>query len=131
MEAVSDIPRTREIIAYIEQQFPAAVGHIPLTEKIGQLERELNQVLGSPSLRVSAEIAKARNAEIEQLRARLAELEKDKARLDWLDGQNVHMDIIPDDSNKVTLDVIVDEFCKTYERVTLRQAIDAAMKGQP
>lgn len=41
-----------------------------------QLERELIQVLGSPSLRVSAEIAKARNEEIAKLRASVEELER-------------------------------------------------------
>ena len=35
---------------------------------ISQLSKELESVLGSPSLRVSAEIAKARQAEIDQLR---------------------------------------------------------------
>jgi hypothetical protein len=59
----------------------------------------------------------------------LAELRKDKARLDWLDDRNVHMDVMPYTAAKVSIDVITDNaFCKTSEGVTIRQAIDAAMK---
>lgn len=47
--------------------------------------------------------------------------------LDWLDGNNVHLDVCPDASAKVTLDVIDDGCCTTFEGVTVRQAITHAM----
>ena len=43
--------------------------------RIGDLEKELETVLGSPSLKISAEIARARQAEIEKLEIKLKESE--------------------------------------------------------
>lgn len=35
-------PQTDAIIAYLNQQFPATVGHLPLRRMIGQIERQLS-----------------------------------------------------------------------------------------
>ena len=56
---------------------------------------------------------------------------QDTARLNWLDRENIHMDIFPNDSEKVKLDVVRDQFCVSFEGVTIRQAVDRAMKDQP
>lgn len=37
-------PRTNDIVRYLNEQFPATVGHIPIREKIGQLELERNEI---------------------------------------------------------------------------------------
>lgn len=41
-QPASDTPRTDEIVSYLEVQFPATIGHIPLRERVEKLERELN-----------------------------------------------------------------------------------------
>lgn len=42
-EVNSKTPETNEIIAYINEQFPATIGHKPLREMIGKLETDANE----------------------------------------------------------------------------------------
>jgi hypothetical protein len=65
----------------IETWFPISAEEHKLTRQ------ELNLILGSPSLRVSAEVAKARESEITQLRADCAKwiTELEKANRDFCD----------------------------------------------
>ena len=58
-----------------------------------QLRKELETVLGSPSLRVAAEIAKARQSEIDQLRKAVDELAKYRAECNNRNGVGVTDDI--------------------------------------
>lgn len=60
----------------------------------------------------------------------IASLEQDKAILDWLDGENIALQIDPESSMKVTVDVIQDNaLLDSYDGTTIRQACLKAMKG--
>jgi len=87
-----------------------------LNRQVEELKAEIEKILGSPTLRVAAEMAAARNQEISQLRAQLAEATKDKQRLDWLEKNGLV------DVGYTLWDEDSDD--------TLRQAIDAAIEAQ-
>lgn len=63
----------------------------------------------------------------------LNELRKDKARLDWLNSNNVFLTVRTDNTEAAELAIIGEGgLCEhVIDSVTVRQAIDAAMKGQP
>ena len=78
-----------------------------------QLERELNEQTASHAITVGHcdDVIRERDA----LKAEVEELRKDKARLDWIDG--------PTKGAEIDWDKFMDP------KHTIRQAIDAAMKG--
>jgi DNA repair exonuclease SbcCD ATPase subunit len=98
--------REIDLISEIEEQ-------ARLLGMSGEREADLSGKLG----RLESELAAIKNGhgelgKYEQLRLKNAELQRDKARLDWLEKNWIHWPI-------------------TQNEETIREAIDAAMKGTP
>lgn len=66
------------------------------------------------------------NPKVDTSGVNVDELLKDKERLDWVDNSNCQIQLNPEWSEKVEIDLMDGNECRTFKGVTIRQALDAA-----
>lgn len=82
MRTATELEREQDLVKGLEGNLKACESeNTDLKQQVEELKVEAKKILGSPTLRVAAEMAAARNQEIAQLRAQLTEAGKDKERL--------------------------------------------------
>lgn len=98
-----------------------------LEREIAFLRAELQKVLGSSTLKLAAEVARARQSEIERLQRTLTFAQEDSKRLDWLD-QEQRFIVRGTDFPMWKVEGYLED--GRGQDLTLRQAIDECMHNE-